>query len=175
MYYTLNRRRVKIKTIEGGIYRTAWSLCAGAGHFRRVNQCGYCYKKLEFVIAVVYITRIMGWEGINKRKFPRLARKCRILVSRSDHNDVIEAVTENIGPGGICVVLDKRFDIFEGVSLEVFLDDISDPISCDGKIVWVVKSHLTHKAKAAKYDTGIEFQGISRDDREDLARLVSGK
>ncbi|MFC1480283.1 PilZ domain-containing protein [Candidatus Omnitrophota bacterium] len=129
-------------------------------------------KGLEFMIKLVYIFSMI-WEGINQRKFPRVSYKCRIRVSRGGRKESIDTLTENIGAGGICVVLEKDFDLFEVVSLELFLGDGGDPIICNGTIVWVVKQHPVSQAEKVIYDTGVEFQDISEEVRERVSRLVS--
>lgn len=121
---------------------------------------------------LVYSRLIMMWDGINQRKFPRVSYKCRIRVSRGGAEEVIETLTENIGAGGICVVLDKPFYLFEPVSLEIYLEDRRAPICCEGNIVWVVKNHPMGAAGAFKYDTGVEFTKISPDDKNSIAQLV---
>ena len=86
---------------------------------------------------------------------------------------MIETFTENIGAGGICVVLDRDFGLFEVVSLEIHLDDGQEPILCKGTIVWVVKRHPAKKTEETKYDTGIEFQDITENDRQRINTLVN--
>lgn len=114
----------------------------------------------------------MTWEGINQRKFPRVSYKCHIKVTAQGHEEVLETFTENIGSGGICVVLDKDFGLFETVGLEVFIDNGDSPIVCNGTIVWVVRRHPATKGEADHYDTGIEFQDIQDEDRDRITRLV---
>lgn len=114
----------------------------------------------------------MTWEGINQRKFPRVSYKCLIRVAKAGHEEVIETFTENIGSGGICVVLEKNFGLFETVAMEIFLDEAISSIKCHGTIVWVVKRHPVSKSELERYDTGIEFRDISDVDRESITRLV---
>ena len=114
----------------------------------------------------------MMWNGINQRRFPRIQYKCLIRVSRGDREEIIDTFTENIGAGGICVVLDKDFGLFEPVTLEIFLEDGEDPVYCDGTIVWVVKRHPVNQTERVKYDTGIEFSEISDSSRERVAKIV---
>ena len=114
----------------------------------------------------------MNWEGINQRKFPRVNYRCLIRVSTNGREEVIEAMTENIGAGGICVVLEKDFGLFEEVSTEVFLNDDKGPISCRGTVVWVVKRHPAKPVEMMKYDTGIEFLDISEEGRARITALV---
>jgi hypothetical protein len=114
----------------------------------------------------------MMWDGMNQRRFPRVSYKCLIRVSKDGHEELIDTFTENIGAGGICVVLDEGFNIFAPVTLEIFLSDGEAPIRCNGAIVWVVKKHPASPSGAVSYDTGIEFKDISGQDRERVARLV---
>ncbi|MFQ5953124.1 MAG: PilZ domain-containing protein [Candidatus Omnitrophota bacterium] len=114
----------------------------------------------------------MIWDGIDQRRFPRVNYKCLIRISEGGREEVIDTFTENIGAGGICVVLEKGFDLFEKVGLEVSLGGSDEPIHCDGSIVWVVKRHPAKKTEKLKFDTGIEFINIQENDRERVSRLV---
>ena len=114
----------------------------------------------------------MMWGGMNKRAFPRVNYSCRIRVLRDGLEEVIDTFTENIGAGGICVVLDKDLGLFEIVTLEILLGDDSDPIFCDGTVVWVVKRHPVSLTEKTKYDTGVEFRNVPENDKERITRLV---
>ncbi len=114
----------------------------------------------------------MFWEGINQRKFPRARYKCRIMVSGKDLDPAVDASTENIGSGGICVVLEDRFELFEDVALEIYLDDGKKPVNCTGMVVWVVKRHPKTVDQKALYDMGIEFLNICREDKKRIEKLV---
>ena len=109
---------------------------------------------------------------MDKRKFPRANYKCLLRVFQSGRRETIETHTENIGAGGICVVVKNIFELFEGVELEVFLREDENPISCRGKVVWVVKQHTVDKKKEPMYDIGIEFMDISEEDRKCISGLV---
>ena len=114
----------------------------------------------------------MIWEGINNRKFPRVSYKCLIRVSRDGREEVIDTFTENVGAGGICVVLERDFGLFETVSMEIFMSDDESPIFCNGTIVWVVRQRPASPWDRTRYDTGIEFMDISEEDRGHIAQLV---
>jgi Tfp pilus assembly protein PilZ len=113
---------------------------------------------------------IMIWDGINKRKFPRVSYKCLIRVVEEGVEDSIETFTENIGSGGICVVLEKKLGLFEKVAMTIFIEESAAPIECGGAVVWVVKRQGS-KGKNP-YDTGIEFQEIRIEDRTRISTLV---
>ncbi len=110
----------------------------------------------------------MNWEGMNRRKFPRVNYPC-LLIVRKDHSDSPEAMlthTENIGVGGVCVILKKDLRMFTPVELELDLLDTQKHIKCDGKIVWVVKRRDDLSTKPSFYDTGIEFTNLSKEDEK---------
>ncbi|MBD3425955.1 MAG: hypothetical protein GF409_01835 [Candidatus Omnitrophica bacterium] len=114
----------------------------------------------------------MMWDGIDQRRFPRISYKCRIRFSRGGKEELIETFTENIGAGGICVVLEKEFKLFENVSMEIYLQEDKEPFRCGGTVVWVVKRHPTTGEEKPRYDMGIEFTDISEKDRLRISRMV---
>jgi len=114
----------------------------------------------------------MMWEDINKRKFPRAKYKCLIRVLGESKTKPVEAVTENISSGGLCVVLDVNLGLFQKVSLEVLLGTEKRAVSCAGVVVWVVKRHPMVKSEQPKYDTGIEFSNMPEEDRRSISNLV---
>jgi len=113
------------------------------------------------------------WEGINRRRFPRANYKCIISIkSKGNMPKLITTRTENLGMGGICVVLEQSFNIFSNVELELILDDSSAPIRCAGSIVWVVKKTNPADNNAVSYDTGVEFINIKEADRARIGQIV---
>ena len=108
------------------------------------------------------------WRGMDKRKFPRANYKCSVTIKRGGAPSAFNTHTENIGVGGIAVVLDKPLDIFENVQIELALGDNKPSIKCMGSAVWVVKHSTFEKHIPPKFDTGLEFIDISE---EDLARV----
>jgi len=120
----------------------------------------------------------MGWEGVNRRKFPRANYKCLVTVRRKSGTETFTTQTQNIGPGGICIVLPERLDIFSNVDLVITFVDGVPPLKCGGSVVWTVKSSDPRKAKINCYDTGIEFVNFSEESASRLKKLVedlSGK
>ena len=103
------------------------------------------------------------WQGIDQRRFPRAKYKCVVNLRQPGGDSAISATTENIGMGGICVLLDKGLDIFSPVELELTLDDGKGPLQIKGTIVWVV--HRKEFRKEATFDTGVEFAELSPEDK----------
>lgn len=102
------------------------------------------------------------WSGINRRKFPRASYPCILSVTRKDHPDTISTQTENIGLGGICVILPKDLGIFAPVEIRLDLLDGQSVIECDGTVVWVIASKKEKKLES--FDTGLEFTNLKRKD-----------
>lgn len=108
------------------------------------------------------------WAGINRRKFPRANYPCKITVKKKDHPDSISSHTENLGVGGICVMLAKDLGIFAPVELQLDLLDGKPAIECEGTIVWIVAK----KDQDTTFDTGIEFTNLKRKDAERINIIV---
>jgi Tfp pilus assembly protein PilZ len=102
------------------------------------------------------------WNGINRRRFPRANYPCVIKVKRKDQPDMLSAQTENIGVGGICVMLPKDLGIFAPVEIELDLLDGSPEVECDGTVAWVIASKEDKKTQS--FDTGLEFTNLKRKD-----------
>ena len=111
------------------------------------------------------------WDGINRRKFPRANYKCLITIKRRLNAKTISTQTENIGAGGICVLVKEDMGLFQGVDLELYLDEKATPIKSGGTVVWVVKKSSPKKG-AYMYDTGIEFIDIRPEDRDRVSEVV---
>jgi len=112
------------------------------------------------------------WQGIDKRRFPRVNYPCRIIVTQKDRKASFKTQTENIGVGGVCVVLEKGFDRFTEVYLEIFIEGSHIPLKCRGRIVWVIKRASSEKRKPNQFDTGIEFIDLKDEDRLRIEKIV---
>jgi Tfp pilus assembly protein PilZ len=111
----------------------------------------------------------MGWEGMDRRKFPRVMFPCLVKAASSNGpQGPILTHTENIGLGGLCVIIRKEFKLFTLVEMEVDLLDLNEHLISKGKVVWNVCRKSGEKIKPMFYDTGIEFTEISKQDQERL-------
>lgn len=105
------------------------------------------------------------WQGIDRRRFPRADYPCKIVVFKKGKTEKFSTHTENIGVGGVCVILERGLDKFLPVELILYLENGHPPIECDGRVVWVVK-------RQAEFDTGIEFVNIKEKDALRIERIV---
>jgi len=112
------------------------------------------------------------WNGINRRKFPRANYKCLIVIKKRLNSKTISTQTENIGAGGICVIIKEDIGLFQGVDVELNIDDNRPPIKCGGTVVWVVKKSEPRQKCIYSYDTGIEFIDIRPEDRDRVSEIV---
>ncbi|MCM8779899.1 MAG: PilZ domain-containing protein [Candidatus Omnitrophica bacterium] len=109
---------------------------------------------------------------MDRRRFPRAHYRCKIIVVHKRHKEKLSTFTENIGLGGVCVVLDKELDKFSEAELLIYLEDGQMPLDCLGRIVWVVKREYPQADKPAEYDTGIEFTQLKDSDKLRIERIV---
>ncbi len=114
------------------------------------------------------------WDGLNRRKFPRVIYPCLVVIQNGqvDDRDIILTHTENIGIGGVCVILKTDLKMFSHVDLELDLLDLENHIRCQGKVVWNVQRKDDAKDKPLFYDIGIEFEDLDTKEQERLDRIV---
>ena len=116
---------------------------------------------------------MVSWDGLNRRKFPRINFPCLIVLQHGDgKEDVYLAHTENVGIGGICVILKHNIKMFQEVDLELDLLDLGDHIKCKGKVVWSIRRKTTEAKKPAYYDIGVEFKDVKKEDQNKLDVVI---
>jgi len=119
-----------------------------------------------------------GWEGLNRRQFPRINYPCLIVIRNGNNkdedekNDTILTHTDNIGIGGVCITLKQNIKMFSIVMLELDLLDLGDHICCNGKVVWNVPRENETKKGPQFFDVGIEFVDIKEKDQAQLKSVV---
>ncbi len=109
----------------------------------------------------------MKEEPKERRRFKRADFPCKVYVLTAPLH-VIECKTENIGAGGIRIIIDEELPLSSLVGLKLYLSQ--EPIESKGKIVWVVE----RKGIEGKtgFDTGIEFHDISQSDQKTIDIFV---
>ena len=63
------------------------------------------------------------WDGFNKRKFPRLHLTCEVVVYPQGRERAIKTITENVGMGGLCLMLDEPLERFDRCKVTLELKD----------------------------------------------------
>ena len=115
----------------------------------------------------------MAWNGFNRRQFPRLVYPCLVTIKSKEMDNVaLLTHTENIGVGGIGVIVRAELKLFSHVDVEVDLLDESDHILAQGSVAWVVRRKATEKHKPFFYDPRIQFENIQEKDKGRLETAV---
>lgn len=104
------------------------------------------------------------WDGFNKRKFPRVNINCEVTIKPDSESAPLKAVTENLGLGGICVLLDHSVERFSKCRVKLDLDEKFPKIECEGKAIWSVPTQDVKSKK--RFDIGIEFMGLEPEQQE---------
>lgn len=112
----------------------------------------------------------MGWDGAEKRNFVRADFPCKIVIYTPRKHTLVSH-TEDIGAGGVRVIIEENLDIASLVGLEISLSDAQ--ISCKGRIVWVVEKPDSGNNESSSWDTGIEFYEIDEKDKKTIDRFVN--
>ncbi|MCR4337498.1 MAG: PilZ domain-containing protein [Candidatus Omnitrophica bacterium] len=113
------------------------------------------------------------WDGLNRRKFPRVSCPCMVTLRNSEQGqETFLTHTENVGVGGVGVVIKKQLKLFSPVTLELDPLDLGNNIKCHGKVVWVVRRRNEDPHKPMFYDIGIEFADMGEEDRERLSNII---
>ncbi len=97
--------------------------------------------------------------------------RCEIVV-HPERGNPISAVTENLGTGGVCILLPKPLERFSTCRLRLQLNDPLPPIDCTGKVVWIIPTKKDAKETKPSYDIGIEFVNLSEEADGALRRLI---
>ena len=113
------------------------------------------------------------WNGINRRKFPRASYRCIVTIKNiGELPKIITTRTENIGLGGVCVILREPIELFKKVELEILIEDSGSPIRCNGSVVWLVKKLDPVRKNAVSFDIGIEYIDIRQSDKTRIGNVV---
>ncbi len=113
------------------------------------------------------------WDGLNRRQFPRVNYPCLLVIKDQENQEnTLLTHTENVGLGGVCVILKRNIKMFSAVGIELDLLDLGDHIKCQGKVVWSVRRKMDAEKKPLFYDIGVEFDDLSPKEKDRLAAIV---
>ena len=117
----------------------------------------------------------MSWDGFNRRRFPRILYPCLVKLGTADgaQQEAFLTHTENIGVGGICVIVKKEIALFCPVQVEVDLLEETDHLFARGRVAWVVRRKAMEEVKPLFYDIGIEFEELSAKDKARMEATIA--
>jgi len=105
---------------------------------------------------------------VERRKFRRANIKYPInvictgeVVQGDPQSYIFHTYTENMGKGGIMVMLEKEVSPGSLVELELFITDKESlPIKCNGVIIWNKRAN-PEGTKPNLFSTGIQFKDLT--------------
>ncbi|MBF0122746.1 MAG: PilZ domain-containing protein [Candidatus Omnitrophica bacterium] len=116
----------------------------------------------------------MLWKGMDRRRFPRANFPCLIRILQQGKGVApILTHTEDISIGGVGVCIPDELELFEAIMIELDLIDGETPVSCHGKVMWVVQHKSSESTKKPFFDTGIEFITMDEGCRARLEKVVN--
>jgi len=111
----------------------------------------------------------MEWVGPERRRFVRANFPCKITLSVPQKH-VIISHTENIGAGGVRVLIPEKLEVSTMVDLAIYIAE--EPIVCKGRIVWMVEIKTPFSQEPHLYDIGIEFYEIDVESQRFIQSFV---
>lgn len=114
------------------------------------------------------------WDGFDKRKFPRINLRCELILRNAPEGETIRTQTENVGAGGVCVLLDRALERFSVHFVRLELDPNLPWIECLGKVVWIVPCRDLGK-RQERFDTGVEFVDLEPGSQELIRCYVDAR
>ncbi len=112
----------------------------------------------------------MSWAGLDQRAFPRVSARCDISI-HDRIGGAITTKTQNLGIGGVCVILNRELAKLSQVHLRLTLENTAQTVECDGRVVWMVRSKEPSSGKVS-FDIGIEFLGLKPNDQELITAFI---
>lgn len=112
----------------------------------------------------------MTWAGLDQRVFPRVSARCDIWI-RNRIGGAIKVKTQNLGSGGVCVILNQELEKLSQIHLRLSLEEAQPQIECEGRIIWMVPSKEPASGKVT-FDTGIEFLNLKIADQERITSFI---
>ena len=112
----------------------------------------------------------MSWGGLDQRVFPRVSARCDISI-HDRIGGAIKTKTQNLGLGGVCVILNRELEKLSRVHVHLMLEESNQAVDCNGRVVWMVRSKEPASGKVT-FDVGIEFLDLKPQDRELISAFI---
>ncbi len=107
-----------------------------------------------------------------RRRYLRLKTSVEVEYTIIGKPGTIEAFSKNISAGGLCVITGEELVKDTPLELVIKIPDLKDPIRALARVVWQKTIEPAQEETKGRFDTGIEFTGISDFDRFNINRYV---
>lgn len=109
-----------------------------------------------------------------KRKYGRIRQRLTTLVKFLDTGKVRRALTKDISPGGVCVVMEGVLEPGTMLEVELRLPDRARPITFTASVVWNRPLETpTTSYEIPMTETGVTFVAIDPKERAFLAQYAA--
>jgi len=105
-----------------------------------------------------------------KRKFQRKRITIDVECDISKSQKWLDSTASDISVGGMCLVTKHEVGVGTQLTIKFILPETEHTVTVQSKIVWVEK--FLKKNQDVGYYNGIQFQNISRDDRDLIDKYV---
>jgi Tfp pilus assembly protein PilZ len=109
---------------------------------------------------------------IERRQFSRVTVLCKVIVSYGERLLMFDTHTENLGVGGMRIIIGEGLIVNAELEVELFLPDRGKMLKCKGRVAWS-KEMAPRGINPRFFDTGIEFTKIEESDREMLQGTIN--
>ena len=114
-----------------------------------------------------------GKTFVERRKYARLQESVEVRYTVIGKPGTVNAFSKNLSAGGLCIVTEEKLVAETPLQLEIKIPDLKSLIIALGRVVWQQESKtITDLHSKRRFDTGIEFTGISDFDRFNINRYV---
>jgi len=110
------------------------------------------------------------WDRKEKRRFVKIKFPCEITL-REPQRHVISTHPEDISTGGIRFIIEERIEPSSIIDLDLY-GIAKEPIVCKGEVKWVFTKKDPSNQNRIRYDIGIEFSQIKKEDVDEIKKLV---
>ena len=113
------------------------------------------------------------WNGVSRRRFPRVSAPLLINIYHNGHEESLTTKTESVGQGGLSAPIDQDLGLATLIHVKFILPKTSKMIECQGKVVWIIQKRFSDNGVLQmKFDTGIEFVNLKKEDKTLIEKLV---
>jgi len=82
------------------------------------------------------------------------------------------SLAKNISTGGICLIVYEELREQDALDLEIYLPEDKTAIQAKGRVIWVKEFIIGDISKGKRYDVGIDFLEINKNDLERINKYV---
>lgn len=107
-----------------------------------------------------------------RRQFARVTVLCKVTVIFGERLLMFDSHTENLGVGGMRLILQDNLMVNSELDIELFLPDRQKNLKCKGKVAWS-KEMTPRGINPRFFDIGIEFTKMEDEDKQMLQGTIN--